>query len=393
MYRALTILLVAGYLAIATLPLAWRALGLREQPIAGSLPPTPRPALTAAGVLDESFQRDFTLWFERSRGLLGHAVHVDNGVLYRHFGETRVGSRVRLGRGRVLFIDEDIDYLDRLEHGIPSAAELDRLASAIADAQRALLARGRALVPIIIPAKTSFYRDAVDPRWLRDFAGPPPSDLRLYRYLVDALAARGVTFVDMRARLAASTLARADLWGPEARHWSYYAACLANQDLLARAAELRGREAAPYPCPLARVPARRDHDDYDLWRLLNLWKLPRVSLTVPVAAHVPPAPPPAAPPRLLYVGTSFNWALIKDAVASGRLGPIHMHYYDSQLIAWPETTSVKAAAGSAEWRALVADKDVIVLDLMEAALYSGHVYVDHFLDEALRAAPSLAPVR
>lgn len=393
MPRPVAYLLVAAYLAIAALPVAWRACGLREQPIEGALPPTPIPRLTATAVLDESYQRDLTRWFERERGLLGHAVHVDNGVLYRVFGETRVGSRVRLGRGRVLFIDEDIDYLDRREHGIPPAAELERLADAIAEAQRALAARGRALVPIIIPAKTSIYRDAVDPRWRRHFAGGFPSDVELYQPLVRLLAARGVTFVDMRAELAASPIPRAELWGAEARHWSYFAACLANQELLGAYGALVHRAPPAYPCTLAHVRADRRHDDYDLWRLLNLWKLPRVARTVPVAAHDEPvsAEDAARAPRPLYVGTSFNWALIRDGAASHRFGPIHMHYYDSQLIPWPEGASVKAGAGDPAWQALVADKDLIVLDLMEAALYSGHVYVDHFLAEAQRAAPALPP--
>ena len=389
MAKVASILLVAAYLVIAAGPLVAGRLGLREQPISGSLPPTEIPALTVGAVLDESFQHAFTGWFEGHRGLLGHAVHVDNGGLYRVFGETRVGSRVRLGRGRVLFIDEDIDYLNRREHGIPSAAELDRLADAIAATQRALVAGGRAMVPIIIPAKTSVYRDAIDPRWRRDFGGPAPSDVALYRYLADALTARGVTFVDMRAELAASPVARADLWGPEARHWSYFAACLGNHELLARYGALLGRAAPAYPCVLAHERASKPHDDYDLWRLLNLWKVPRVALTVPVAAHAEPAEPPPPRPRALYVGTSFNWSLIRDAAASKRIAPIHMHYYDSQLIAWPENTSVKAAAGAPAWREQLVDSDLIVLDLMEAALYSGHVYVDNFLTESLRAAPTL----
>lgn len=389
MTRVVAVVMIAAYMVVASLPVLAPYLGMREQHINGSLPPAKRPPLTFARVTDESFQHDFTRWFENARGLLGHAVYADNGVLYRRFGETRVGSRVRLGRDpRNLFIDEDIDYLNRLEHGIPTAATLDGLADSIARTQRLLQARGQALVPVIIPAKTSVYRDDVAPRWRRGFGARTPSDIHIYERLVAQLDARGVTYVDMRAELSSGRHRREDVWGLQARHWSLYGACLALRQIAHRHGELLGRPPLPYTCALERQPVKGDHDDFDLWRLLNLWKVRRTTVQVPVAAHdeaVTVAPVPA-----LFVGTSFNWALIRDAASSKLLAPIHMHYYDSQVIAWPENTSVKTAAGEPAWRAVMADKELIVLDLMEAALYSGHVYAENFLlhAEALAREPA-----
>lgn len=389
MKRAASILLVAAYLVIASIPLWSRVVGVREQRINGAFERLSAPSPRPGAMLDERFQREFTAWFERYRGLLGHAVHLDNTVLYRVFGETRVGARVRLGRGKVLFIDEDIDFLNRREQGIPSASELARLVDEIAAVQASLRAGGRALVPIIIPAKTTLYRDAVDARWRRRFVGAPPSD-RLYQELVAMLEARGVAFVDMRADLGASTAARRDLWVAEARHWSQYGACLANTEIVARAAMLLGRAPLPYRCELVRDKVGRTHDDFDLWRLLNTWQVRREALTAPRGEHAA-ASGAVTPLRILYVGTSFNWSLIRDAVLSHVLAPVHMHYYDSQMIAWPQTTSEQVAAGDPAWAAMVADKDVFVLDLLEPSLWSGHVYYDNFLREAGKLAPTLAP--
>lgn len=391
MSRRASLVLIALYLVVASLPLWSRLVGMREQHLNGSFERVAVPSPRVATVLDERFQRQFTTWFERYRGLLGHTVHLDNTLLYRVFGETRVGARVRLGTGKALFIDEDIDYLNRREHGIPAPAELARLADEVAAVQAALRAGGRALVPIIIPAKTSLYRDAVDPRWRRDFTGTRPSD-KLYQDLITAFAARGVTFVDMRAALARSTAVRRDLWVAEARHWSQYAACLANAEIVAQAAALLAQPAVPYQCALVRDKVGRTHDDFDLWRLLNTWQVRREALTAPRGEHAAPATP-VTPLRILYVGTSFNWSLIRDAVLSHVLAPVHMHYYDSQVIAWPANASTKIAAGDPAWVALVADKDVIVLDLLEPSLWSGHVYYDNFLRAAAAVAPTLPPAR
>lgn len=394
MKRWVPLLLIVAYMVVLAVPVVAHVTKARRQPVSGALPPAQRPPLTIAAVLDESFQHGVTTWFENHRTMFGHAVHVDNGVLYRVFGETRVGSRVRLGRDRrVLFIDEDIDYLNAREANVPSAAQLDALAERIARVQQHLRARGQALVPMIIPAKTSVYRDAVDPRWRRGFGERTVTDLAIYERLVAQLDARGVTYVDMRAAFAHTPFARADVWGPEARHWSEFGACLAVEQVVARYATLLGRPPLPYRCNLDHAPTTRLHDDYDLKRLLNVWGFQVASRQVPVARHAPPPPDLGPPPSALFVGTSFNWALIRDAVASQLLAPVHMHYYDSQIIAWPENVSVKAAAGDAAWRAIVEPKDLIVLDLLEPAMFSGHVYIDTFLTHAEQLAARPAAVR
>lgn len=383
MKRILALLVIAAYMVVAIAPLLSNALGLPAQKIHGTLPPSKRPPVTVHGVLHEGFQRGFTAWFENHRGLRGYAVYVDNHVLYHGLGETRVGSRVRLGRGKQLFIDEDIDFLDRREHGIPQPAVLADLMDRVARVQQRLRARGQALVPIIIPSKTSIFRDQVEPRWIRDFgAAGFPSDHQLYQPLIAGLTARGVTFVDMRAALATSAHPRDALWGAEARHWSQFAACLANQQIVASFATLLARSPLPYRCALERPKVPRNHDDYDLWRLLNTWNVKRVALTAPIAVHAAPLGVTTPPPSVVYVGTSFNWALIRDAVASQLVAPIHMHYYDSQLISWPDGQSVPMKAGDAAWRERLSTTELIVLDLHETSLYSGHVYLENFLAAA-----------
>ena len=385
MKRRSSIALIAAYLAVLILPVALTVAGV-TQFVSGALPPDRRPAVRLGAILDESFQHAFTGWFEGHRGLLGHAVHVDNGVLYRIFGETRVGSRVRLGRGRVLFIDEDIDYLNRREHNLPTADAVDALAVRIASVQARLRARGQALVPVIAPAKTSVYRDQVDPRWLR-FAGRTPSDVEVYDRLTAALTAHGVAFVDMRAGLTRGAHPRAEVWAPTARHWSDFAACLTLAEVVGVRARLLDRPPTPYPCVLGHRRADRRHDDFDLWRILNVWGARPPTFDVPFAIHAPPAAGDARA-AALFVGTSFNLALVRDAAAGQRFGAIHLHWYDSRMIAWPEDVSVPTAAGAPAWRATVDDAELIVLDLMEAAVFSGHGYLHAFLTHAAALPPT-----
>jgi hypothetical protein len=377
MHRRIQLLLIVMYLAAAMLPVLWLVSGARRQRVGGTLPLAKLPAPTLASIADERFQHGVTRWFENHRTLFGYAVHLDNTVLYRVFGETRAGARIVLGRDRrILFIDEDIGHLNLREFNIPTPEAVADLAGRIARAQRAMQARGQALVPLIVPAKTSVYRDQVDPRWRR-FDGPTPSDVRVYEQMVAELDRAGVLYVDMRAELTSGRHERAAVWGPEARHWSDYGACLALQQVAQRAAGLRGAPPVPYDCRLARVPADWRNADFDLWRLLNVWGVPR-SRRVPIAEH---APPPAGirPLRTLLVGTSFNWNLLFDAERSGVLRPLRLLYYDSRLIDWPGLAGIPMSAGAPGWDAVLAEQDLVVLDLMEAAVFSGHQYLESFL--------------
>jgi SGNH hydrolase-like domain, acetyltransferase AlgX len=389
MKRAAALALIATYLIIASVPLWSRLVGLREQHVAGVFEKKPLVRPTVNAVLHERFQRDFTTWFERNRGLVGHAMHIDNSVLYHVFGETRIGARVRLGRDGVLFIDEDIDSFNRPPEQMPSAADIDAVAVTIAEVQRRLAAGGRAMVPIIIPNKAWLYVDKVDRRWQRSFPGPRPSD-QLHQQMVAALTLHGVRFVDMRADFAHATVPRRQLWVEEARHWSQFGACLANRQIVAVAATLVDLPPIPYACALVEDRVGRTHDDFDLWRLLNTWKVQRVARTAPRGDHTVPTAP-VTPWRILYVGTSFNWALIRDAVSSHVLGPVHMHYYEQQVISWPDGAAIKMAAVDPAWATLVAGKDVIVLDMLDP--FVGHTYMDNVRRAALQVAPTLPPAR
>lgn len=379
--RLAPVVLIATYMAVLVLPVVFSH-AHKTRFVNGALPREDWPRLRLAAVLDESFQRDATRSFESDGRLFGYQVYLDNTFLYRVFGETRVGARVRLGRDpRVLFIDEDIEYLNQRERNLPTAEDVDALAARIAHVQALFRARGQALVPVIGPAKTTVYRDAVDPRWVR-FATPTLSDVVVYQGLVAAFAVHGVVYVDMRAELTSGAYARADLWAPSGRHWSDYAACLTLAQVVGQQARLLERAPMPYPCVLGHRHANSGHDDFDLWRLLNVWGARPARFDIPFAVHEPVGPAVEPRPRALFIGTSFNYELVRDAAASHRFGAIHLHYYDTRMIAWPEETSVPMVAGSPGWRAQLADSDLVVLDMMEVAVFSGQAYLDTFLSNA-----------
>lgn len=375
-----TRILVCLYLAIAVLPIAARALALRDHDIFGALPSAPKPALSVDAVRSEDYQKAFTAWFDSHLGQKGRAIMTDNAILLHAFHDTKPGSGVVLGDRGVLFAIDDVSYYNRGADQLPAPGVVDALADRIGALQAALRAQHRALVPVIVASKTSVYRDAVPGDWTRALGEPRPTDGGVYRAMKRALEARGIAYVDARALLTAPGVQRDQVWGPQARHWSTYGGCLAMREVMRAYAALTGTEPVPYDCrpgPLWRPPA---HDDFDLWNLLNAWRPPRIHKIRTVAVHEPPSEATARP-SVMFVGTSFCWNIMFDAFDSGRFGQVHMNYYDKTLVEWPANIHTDIHPYSPEWRALFLDRDLYVLDLFEPYLLAPDTYVDRFLAE------------
>src|SRR5262249_5592297 len=144
---------------------------------------------------------------------------------------------------------------------------VDRLATMIAEIQTHLATEHRAVIPIIVPSKTSIYRDDVPAEWTRDLGEPRPTDDLVYHAMRDAPDAPQVVYVDARELLATSREPRALLWPITGRHWSQYAACLALGEVARRFTALTGRS-LDIACTPRSVAATKDDDDLDLALLL-----------------------------------------------------------------------------------------------------------------------------
>lgn len=373
-------ILVVLYLVAAVLPYAAMRLHWHDHEIFGSLPPAPYPPASLDAMRSEEFQKAYTAWFESNLGFKGYQIAVDNTLLYHAFHDTKSGSQVMLGKHGFLFKDEDIAYYNKYGSQLPDQAHLDALADRIADLQTRLAAQQRAFVPLIIPSKTTLYRDEVPDLWTRDLGEPRPSDLRIYAAMKRALDARHIRYVDAHAMFMSGQTPRAQLWSIDARHWSSYGACLAMREVTAVYVQLTGRPALDYDCVMKLAHKPKTNDDYDLWRLINGWGVPREPTTIPVVSHGPP-PEAEHRPSLMLIGTSFQWGLLRDGSNSQRFGRMYMNYYNKLFVEWPKDVHTPVKPHSQEWRDVMLDDDLYVFDLFEVYLQPEPTYVDEVLAE------------
>lgn len=364
MRRLIDLPLVCLYLAIASLPVFAMVMRVKDHRLEGAFPPAPPPKLAMAAVRSEEYQTKLTSWFEHSLGLRAWSIWIDNTILYHGFGETKWGSHVQIGHDGMLFERDDINYFNKSDGMLPAPRDLDQLADKIARLQAVLRTHRKALVPIFVPSKTTFYRDKVPPLWTRDLGDPRPSTVRVYHALRRALETRGVIFADGIELLMTSTEPRDALWGRDARHFSNYAGCLCVRETLARYAELTATPRIDYPCIPSFHRAARSHSDLDLFRLLNAWRVPRDPIGRDVGHDPLPEQPAPHAPRAMWISSSFGWVMMGDAELSRRLPQMHIDYYNRSVHSSSDA-SFEVKPFDDNWNRVFPTRDLYVLELNE----------------------------
>jgi hypothetical protein len=389
--RVLGWLYVIVAVAALSLPLAnMRGLLLVEPPLEGAQEEPPLPLPTWASIRSGAFQEGFEAWFNFHLGLRPGLVRLDSSLSWYAFRQTPAVSRVLRGAGDSLFIDEDIRFFN-LEHAVPASSYQGRL-DELAAVQRALAARGQALVPVIIPSKTSIHWDEVPGRLRAPRPEPRPSD-ETYRTLRAALDRAGVEYADGRAELERLRAEGARGFPATGRHLSRPGACRIASSIAAVAGHLLGRSVASPACtPPHTVVASWKTEELDLRRLSNLFEQRR-AVFVEQEPESDPARATQLPGPVLFVCSSFCYA-IKDAWTRAGFGTRAGYWYYYSRLTRPDGSEVTRKLGPSdpEWREVVERSPIIVVDLPEPFLdWFGYGFVDALASAELSPGP--APTR
>lgn len=326
--------------------------------------PKPKPLrlrLSWPMIASGKFQAEVERRLAVTWGFRGTAIKTDNTINALGFGETRPGRTVVVGVDGWLFHTEDTSYINRGD----ACVACDALATRLGEVQRALLAQGRLVLPVVTAAKTTTERAMVPARWRR-FDGAPPSDQHVYQRFVDALVRERVIFVDGRARLMAL---RAETNQPifprRARHWGFYAACLVYTDAINLAVRTLSVPLEPDDMPTCTPGMPGLQNEEDLGYVLNVW-----GITAPTPKFESPPPPPTRRDlRPVVIGTSFMWDFARLLRRSSFGTDARFYYYDDLIfdIALQQVT-IKIDPNDAAWRAWTLDRNLYLIDLYEAYL-------------------------
>lgn len=344
-----------GLAAAGTLNLVARI--TPDEKLDGVEPPAPFPALSLHSIREESFQKGFATWFEQHWGLRGYAARTDNTIDHVLFHESK-NIWIEVGNDGVIFPVEDVSgYVNRPSAPNPEADAAARMHRV----QRAMAERNIAVVPVIIPAKTTAYRAFVPSRWQRAGAFATTDDT-IYRPFVRSLTEAGVHFVDARAMMEAEHGAPETYFPRTGRHWRKTFAC----KVLQRVVEVANL-GAPFDCT-ARIEPHppRAGEEFDLFRLLDTWETIPTNVT---GEWFEKRDLPALRVPTLYVGSSFVWQFLTITRELDVLEPSLFYYYDSRVIDGRTNETLRQVdVKSRAWREDTLSRRLIVVGMLESYL-------------------------
>lgn len=360
MTAALRILLLATFLAVCALPTVNMVWALVDQkPLEGVVEARRRPELSLSSVFTEEFQHAFTAWYELYYGARPTLARLDNSVHYHAFQEARPDKLIRVGRNDTLYIAEHLWHWNNR-----AVFDVTRHARRVKRAQEALRAHGIELAVITIPTKTTLWPEDVPPAWTSELPAPRPSFVNLEQRFPIELRRYGASFVDGPTVLAElGRREREAVYTRTGRHLASPASCLLIDEALrlARPRLPRGTRVGAMDCAYEmRGDVDLLEEEYDLFRLLNVWS-PRPAAKAPVVRRVVPETVPLAQrPRTLVVGSSFGWRVLTELHRNHIGSDLQFHYYSNRLIDWPSVHAVDVRVGSPSWRTLMESKDLVV---------------------------------
>ena len=355
-------LLLAGLALLLALPALQAKFNFVEMlPLAGYAPPAPRAMLSAAALLDNSYQPALEKYLEDRLGFRPLLVRLRNQLAYSVFRVGRANNTV-VGKDDIMFDGSAADaYLGR---DFVGEAEVDRNVRRFKDVQDTLARRGTLLVFVIAPGKAHIYSDMLPAHYRRQ-----PRTRSNYTAYAEKLAAVGVNLLDFSALFRQwQDTAAYPLFPRGGIHWSLWARDLAV-DTLFDYVRQRGR----FNFPDCRIVSRefsttpRDTDN-DLARVLNLFEEPKAALMAYPKLEFAPLGPGQRKPNLLLVGDSFGWGLIPYVPAA--FAPESRYWYYNSEVQWsgsgstPEGTQV----GALDKRAQLRGRDVVLVLFTEPNL-------------------------
>ena len=359
------------------LPTLWPgATWLHDTTLAGVVRPAPVrfswPALLHARYqqgLEHSFDQDFP-----GRELL---IRLANEAWLRAFGVSGMtnGERIVVGRGRTLFLTNDVKEYCRPR---PPEHSLELFAGQIARLQTSCRQRGLAFAVLISPSKSLVYPEDIPQAWLDRLEKRP----RAYNAFRRALAGHGIATVDGQAiTLQAKSSAPAPLFARGGTHWNAHAAFLTGNALLA-ALRSQGKPVEPMELADLRVGDEPHGNDADLLDLMNLalpWRYPVADIHLRRKRLAENA-------RLnaVFVGDSFTERLAELFSECGQFAEVdYFFYYRGNKRSYTDAGATYTPPGfPVDFERDVFSADILVLEINEAQL-SNAAFARDFVADAM----------
>ena len=364
--KSLKLVCCAIFLGLLCVPIAQCALKLApRQKVVGIAIPDAPAAPTFPVVASGDFQKQFELWFERGNGLWEYFVRFDNQISWDLFQQASSSyvTQVFLGRGINLF---QRIYLDDFNRAQPLPIEtLERRVRLLRAAQDALAKRGVQMLLVISAPHIRINPAIVSPGYIS-----PNRETRAdnYERMLPLLDAAGINYFDSVQFFKKENEAGRLHFLASASHYDNVGACLVTQQILARAENLLGKKLAKLSCdPIARRNEPKAVE-IDLASISNLWDADLYNVPTEYPTVKMERSPESYQPSVLFVGTSFVYALLEMLERKGAVKRTDFFYYYKEHRHFPGGKQRPLDRTSIDWKTFFDKRDLVVIECSSAVL-------------------------
>jgi hypothetical protein len=334
--------------------------------------------------LTSRFQKSFDDWLSQKIGFRGYMVRMDNQINYLAFGELDGGVKtdVVLGSKKMLYQRDYIKSVDGFD--LVSLDVLERRVLLLKRLQGFLKSRGKSLVLLISPTKASIYPEYIPAEYRSDLYKGRPTN---YQNILPLLKKHKINVLDGQAKFKKqSTEVDYLYFAPSGAHWNDVASCEIASSLLESAATGLGKTLMYFSCSPVKIKKTRT-SDLDLLRLCNL--LISDSFQIPAAYPVTKAKKPvgAFKPRIMFLGDSFMWPIIRFIEWHKVYKSIDMLYYYNTVHHFPGGSKFSVQRDKDAWMEMLLKQDLVVIQASVARLNN---LFPRFFDDIEKFVPELA---
>lgn len=314
-------------LLIPAMQIAWRP--LPAWPLDGLGAPDAPPAFSWQGVTKETFQKGFEQWFMKGNALWSWLVRINNQANFSLFNQVNgtYNAPIIVGREGHFLQPTYFNSFNRLK--TPKRRQLEKRVRQLKKLQDLLAERGIPLIVLVSTHALELYPELVP----ADFTDPTRLSRRnSYEKMRPLLDEAGVNVFDAHQYLSGlKQSSPVRFFEPTGSHWNDVAACLVTQQLLQKLGSLIHKQLLTFACAPYEFRYPPASAERDLVAIANLL-FPNATYRPAPYAPVDTTPQPGAyRPKLLFVGTSFNFAIMDQLEKRQAAEDVNLYFYYRQL--------------------------------------------------------------
>jgi hypothetical protein len=361
--RIRTLLLLAfccAFLAPGVLAL-W---GVRWEGLAGEEHRKKPVAQNLKNVTNQKWQRYAEETFQRRSGVFDALVKTDNQLNYFLFNSISSNPHATVILGEQGHLIEHLYLRDANRIKLPQSKTLRGVVKKLKALQDVLKAQGIDFVLVISPNKPSFYPKIIPRRYKIEGV---EQRFNIRAYMTEKLQRQGVRFIDGYELLKRKeSELGVPMFSPIGTHWNEVGGCLIASEILKQSEHSNNR--AQFECVVGGSHDRPAYHDSDLLRLANLWYETPFLQPAPRVEIVKSKQKMKEPWRILTVGSSFCWELMRQFENSGAVSQQEFLYYFHRRSKRASSRGVNFDSGRYDAGKELKGRDIVVIEINQAVL-------------------------